>query len=104
MAQLKRGDVFFANLGNKVRPWLVVQNDIGNYHSGRTIVVPLTTKIKRPLPTHVMICWRSIRQSSVQCEEITNVEVNDEWRAVETLPPEIMRYVDKALKISLGLE
>lgn len=104
MGRLKRGDIFFADLGTKCRPWLVVQNDVGNYHSSRIIVVPLTSKIKKDLPTHCVICWGSIRSSAVQCEEITHVEVNDSWAAVETLPPEIMEHVDKCLKVAIGLE
>ena len=104
MGNLKRGDIFFADLGSKTRPWLVVQNNVGNYFSTRTIVVPLTSKIKNTLPTHVIVCWGSIRSSAVQCEEITHVEVNEDWTAVETLPPEIMRHVDEALKIAIGLE
>lgn len=104
MGQLKRGDVFFADLGNKCRPWLVVQNDIGNHFSDRTIIVPLTSKIKKALPTHCIVCWGKIKPSAVQCEEITNVTLRDEWAAVETLPPEIMKHVDEALKIAIGLE
>lgn len=103
MGHLKRGDVFFADLGNKCRPWLVVQNDTGNYFSGRTIVVPLTSKVKKALPTHCVICWGKIRPSAVQCEEITHVEVGSEWVAVEHLPPEIMSHVDEALKIAMGV-
>ena len=104
MGHLKRGDVFFADLGNKRRPWLVVQNDTGNYFSNRTIIVPLTSKIKKALPTHCTVCWGKIRPSAVQCEEITHVNVNDNWRAVEHLPSEIMQHVDECLKISIGLE
>ena len=29
------------------RPWVVVQNNVGNQFSSTSIVVPLTTKIKR---------------------------------------------------------
>lgn len=104
MGHLRRGDVFFADLGNKCRPWLVVQNDTGNIHSPRTIIVPLTSKIKKALPTHCVVCWGQIRPSAVQCEEITHVAVCEDWRAVEHLPPEIMRHVDECLKISIGLE
>lgn len=104
MGHLKRGDVFFADLGCKMRPWLVVQNDIGNEHSPQTIVVPLTSKIDKGLPTHTIVCWGSIHPSAVQCEEIRHVEVNADWEAVEHLPAEIMTHVDKALKIAIGLE
>lgn len=104
MGQLKRGDVFFADLGAKCRPYLVVQNDTGNTFSPRTIVVPLTSKIKRALPTHCIICYGKIHPSAVQCEEIQHIEVLPEYETIEHLPPEIMRHVDKCLKIAIGLE
>jgi mRNA interferase MazF len=102
MSKLRRGDVFFADLGHKCRPYLVVQNDTGNKHSSRTIVVPITSKI-RSQPTHCTICWGSIRPSVVQCEEIMHIDVNPCWRAVEHLPPHVMRHVDKCLKIAIGV-
>lgn len=104
MAELKRGDVIFADLGSKCRPWVIVQNNIGNRYSPRTIVVPLTSKIKNKLPTHCVICWGKIRTSAVQCEEIQSVEINDAWEPVEHLPAPIMQHIDKALKIAIGLE
>lgn len=37
------------------RPWVVVQNNVGNQFSSTSIVVPLTTKIKRlELPTPIL--------------------------------------------------
>lgn len=104
MSQLKRGDVFFADMGNKCRPYLVVQNDTGNYYSGRTIVVPLTSKINKQLPTHCVVCYGKIYPSAVQCEEIACVEVKPDWEAAEHFPPEIMRHIDGCLKIAVGLE
>lgn len=103
MSKLRRGDIFFADLGHKYRPYLVVQNDIGNKHSPRTIIVPVTSQIKKQLPTHYIICWGSIRLSVVQCEEITHVDVDPRWHAVEHLPRYIMRNVDKCLKIAIGV-
>lgn len=104
MGHLKRGDVFFADFGNKCRPYLVVQNDTGNHFSNRTIVVPLTSKIKKELPTHCVVCYGKIRSSVVQCEDIKNVCIDSSWKAQEHFPFEIMRHVDKCLKIALGLE
>lgn len=62
---LRRGDIYYADLGGfeqsvgseqtGKRPVLIIQNDKGNIHSPTTIVAILTTKIKRHLPTHVVI-------------------------------------------------
>ncbi|NRY61494.1 type II toxin-antitoxin system PemK/MazF family toxin [Clostridium beijerinckii] len=35
-----------------IRPGVVIQNDIGNKYSTTTIVVPITGRIKKTLPTH----------------------------------------------------
>lgn len=49
------------------RPWVVVQNNVGNQFSSTSIVVPLTTKIKRlELPTHVAVTWGSLQPSMVE--------------------------------------
>ena len=60
---------------------------------------PLTTKIKRlELPTHVAVTWGSLQPSMVECEQVRVVDVSDDWEYICTLPPEIMRHVDTALK------
>lgn len=81
------------------RPWVVVQNNVGNQFSSTSIVVPLTTKIKRlELPTHAAVTWGSLQPSMVKCEQVRVVDVSDDWEYICTLPPEIMRHVDTALK------
>ena len=34
----------------------------------------------------------------VECEQVRVVDVSDDWEYICTLPPEIMRHVDTALK------
>lgn len=76
-----------------------MQNNVGNQFSSTSIVVPLTTKIKRlELPTHVAVTWGPLQPSMVECEQVRVVDVSDDWEYICTLPPEIMRHVDTALK------
>ena len=66
MKPYQRGDVVLIDVpipssghvqGGK-RPWVIVQNNMGNQFSPTSIVVPLTTKLKRlEMPTHVAITW-----------------------------------------------
>lgn len=60
----KRFDVVLVNFGENgidseqlgVRPAVIIQNDVGNYFSKTTIVMPLSSKIKNPnQPTHTLI-------------------------------------------------
>lgn len=60
--EYRRGDIVLADLGSAVgseqggiRPVLITQNDIGNKHSPTIIIAPITSKIKRPMPTHIKI-------------------------------------------------
>ena len=61
--QIKRGDVLLVNFEpvkgseqGKVRPALVVQNDVFNKYSPLTIVAPITSKVyEKEYPTNVLI-------------------------------------------------
>ena len=63
MVSIKRGDICLANLDpvrgseqGKVRPILIIQNDISNQHSPTTIIAPITSKIyAKEYPTNVKI-------------------------------------------------
>lgn len=107
MKPYMRGDVVLIDipyhenshvLGGK-RPWVIVQNNVGNQFSPTSVVVPLTTKFKRlELPTHVAIVWDKLQPSMVACEQVRIVDVRDDWRYICSLPPEIMAHIDTALR------
>lgn len=81
------------------RPWVVVQNNVGNQFSSTSIVVPLTTKIKRlEMPTHVAFVWENLEQSMVECEQVRVIDITEDWKYVCTLPPQIMSHIDTALR------
>ena len=111
MGNLRRGDVFFADLpgseghvlGYKYRPWVVISNDMGNRNSDIAIVAPMTTRDLRPFPMHVRLVWGNIH-GTVLTEQLRVIDQDDEFEVVEHLPPQIMRHVDDALIISLGLK
>lgn len=106
MKPYQRGDVVLIDVpmptaghvqGGK-RPWVIVQNNVGNQFSPTSIVVPLTTKFKRmEMPTHIAVVWENIEPSMVECEQIRVIDVTEDWKYLCTLPPQIMAHVDKAL-------
>lgn len=58
------------------RPVIVIQNDTGNKRADTTIVVPLTTREKKKLPTHVFLPSESTglpRWSVALCEHVQTV-------------------------------
>ena len=102
MKVIKRGDIYYADLSPAVgseqggiRPVLIVQNNVGNYHSPTVIIAVLTSKTKKKLPTH--ICIHSGEG---------NVTI-DKFRLqkyVGTVSQEVMDQVDRAMLVSLGLK
>lgn len=107
MKPYQRGDVVIIDVpipasghvqGDK-RPWVIVQNNMGNQFSPTSIVVPLTTKMKRlEMPTHVAFVWENLEQSMVECEQVRVIDITEDWKYVCTLPPQIMSHIDTALR------
>lgn len=111
---IKRGDIFYADLNPVVgseqggtRPVLVIQNDIGNQYSPTTIVAAITSQLdKAKLPTHVElakdICGLE-KNSVALLEQIRTIDKRRLQDKVSTLDEPLMRKVDEALIISLGM-
>lgn len=79
--ELKRYDVVLVDFGNNIigseqggiRPAIVVQNDVGNYFSSTTIVMPLTKHIKNLFqPTHTLIVKG--RDNGLNCDSMAMAE------------------------------
>jgi mRNA interferase MazF len=110
---IKRGEIYYADLSPVVgseqggtRPVLIIQNDVGNKHSGTTIVAALTTQIKHRLPVHVYIPAKNTglkRDSLALCEQVRTISVERLKERVGYVPESIMQEVGKALIISFGI-
>jgi mRNA interferase MazF len=111
---VRRGDVFYADLSpvigseqGGVRPVLVVQNDIGNKYSPTIIIAAITSQInKAKLPTHVEITapeYGLPKDSVVLLEQIRTIDKKRLREKIGRFNEDMMRSVDIALKISVGL-
>lgn len=109
----KRGQIVYADFGNTEgsrqsgkRPCLIVQNDIGNKKSPTLIVAPLTSKWKKTYPFHVFVScnkYNISRNSVVLCEQLITIDKIFAKNVIDKLDEGDMMYVDRALKISMGL-
>lgn len=106
---LHRGSVYFGDLGDNgdgvqsgIRPLLVVQNNMGNKHSPTIIVVPITSKRKKKMPTHFSI--KLDKKSTVLCEQITIIHKSKLFDKIYSLSEEELIALDIALMISLGIK
>ena len=108
----KRGDIILANFDPAIgseqagrRPAVVIQNDIGNKYSHTIIVAIITTSIKKDLPTHIYINEDYLESNSVlMLEQIRTIDIDRVQKHFGSLSEEIMKNVDNALAISVGLK
>lgn len=115
----RRGDVVLASLPfpsdtatAKVRPAVIVQNDVGNRFSPNLIVAAISSQLpSRQYPTNVIVLRNSPesqgtgldRDSTVQAEVIFTVSKANVVRTIGRFPEAAMRAIDGTLRVSLGL-
>lgn len=113
--ELKRGDIVLTDFEpvrgseqGKIRPALIVQNDISNQFSPLTIVAPITSKnYKKIYPTNVFLSKDDSDLKNDSTILTNQIRTIDKMRIIKKLGIAngfIMSQVDLALKISLGLE
>ena len=100
------GDVYlvrFEGSGSEqtgVRPAVVFQNNMGNLHSPNVIVLPLTSKYKKPnQPTHVIVPADGTGlklNSMVLCENPVCISKHKLQKYMTTLPQEYMAKIAEA--------
>ena len=112
--KIKRGEIYLANLEPKIgseqggfRPVVILQNNVGNKHSPTTIAAPITTKrIPNRLPVHVFTFAVSSglpQNSSIMLEQIRVLDKSRLTDYIGKINDFTMDEVDRALKISVGL-
>ena len=111
---VRRGDIFYADLSpvigseqGGVRPVLIIQNDVGNRYSPTVICAAITSQInKAKLPTHIEIDSAQstlVKDSVILLEQIRTIDKKRLREKICLLDEILMRRVDRALLISVGL-
>jgi len=110
---IKRGDIYYADLSpvvgseqSGIRPILVIQNDIGNKFSPTIIGVPITSKAKISMPTHIAIQGNKYgldKDSIILAEQIRTLDKSRLKEKVGKLDKKLLEQVKKAIEISCGL-
>ena len=113
---INRGEIVLVNLEpsmgseqGKIRPCVIVQNNILNKFLPTTIITPLTSRIPdKDYPSEVVIGPEESglkQKSSILCHQIRTISAEDRiLKKIGSLNPNTMKKVDDALKASLGLE
>ena len=111
---VKRGDIYYADLSPVVgseqgglRPVLIIQNDVGNKYSPTVIAAAITSRMgKTKLPTHIDVFADRAglaRDSIVLLEQLRTLDKRRLKEKMGHLDEAVMRDIDNAIAVSLGL-
>ncbi|PIN94142.1 PemK family transcriptional regulator [Candidatus Pacearchaeota archaeon CG10_big_fil_rev_8_21_14_0_10_31_24] len=112
--KIKRGNIVIVRLepvkGSEqggTRPCLIIQNDDGNKYSPLTIAAPITSKkFTKSYPTNVFLNKNNSKldkDSTVMLNQIRTIDKSRILKQISNLNYLIMKEVDIAIKVSLGL-
>lgn len=112
--EIERGSIVVVNFNptkgteqKGIRPAIVVQSDRANKNSPHTIVIPLTSKIRKTiLPSHTLIKKSEglIQDSIALAEQIRTIDKSRIVDIVGKLSDSTMRKVNEAIKIILDID
>ncbi len=87
------------------RPVLIVSNDIANRYSSVITVVPLTSRAKKPLSTHVYLCDHGLNNpSTALCEQIMTIDKSRCNRCIGFVQNVFEReLLNHAVRVQLGM-
>ncbi|MFA4838125.1 MAG: type II toxin-antitoxin system PemK/MazF family toxin [Candidatus Neomarinimicrobiota bacterium] len=113
---IRRGDVYMVNLDptigfemGKLRPAVIIQNNIGNQYSPVTIIAPISSVkvITKPLPVMIFLYKDDAgldADSYIDCGQIRTIDkANRLIHKLGKLSVEKIAELDRAIKISLAL-
>lgn len=115
---MRRGDICIIDLepargteADKSRPAVIVSNDGANGTAtrlGRGVltVVPVTSNVEHVYPFQVLLPAQSTGlsvDSKAQAEQVRSVDVARVQRRLGSVPGELMRELDDALRLHLAL-
>lgn len=109
--EIHRGEIFYMTFKEQTgseqqggRPVIVVSNETCNKFSPIVTVVPLTTKDKKPLPTHVELNVEGLPvYGTILCEQVQSVSHYRLGSYVGEVDDRIMRKIEKALCVQLDI-
>lgn len=110
---IKRGEIYWADFNGSVgseirkrRPAVIISCDAGNMHSSIVTVLPLTTSIERLYPFEVFLrpgILGNAKACKVKANQIRTMDKSRLGKCLGMLPPLVLRQVEEALLLHLGI-
>ena len=111
---MKKGDVVWADLNptiggeiNKIRPVIIVSNNINNQYSETITILPITSSINKIYPFEVLLKAKEANiknDSKIKANQIRTIDKQRIKEYIGSLSASKLSEVDLAVKIHLALE
>lgn len=105
----KRGEIYWVNLDpavggetQKLRPCLIVSNDIGNEVSLIVMAAPITSKISHIYPFEVAITLET-KKGKIMLNQCRAIDKSRLKTKISSIDISTLKEVDEALKTVFGL-
>ncbi len=113
MELIKRGNIYWIRLDpiegaeiGKTRPAVVISNDINNEFADTVTIIPITSKIGKLYPFEAFIPKGTANLSEDSKAKGNQIRTVDKKRIkdiIGTIPADILREIEMAVKIHLDL-
>lgn len=112
--KIKRGNIYLVELNpvigseiGKIRPAIVISNDINNTYSDTISIIPITSSIGKIYPFEVFIpsnIFGLDKDSKAKISQIRTVDKKRVIKEIGVLTKELVKEVEKAVLIHLGIK
>ena len=106
---MKRGEVWWVSFNpsirgkiQKLRPAVVISNDVSNKYLNRVQVVPITSKVEKLYPSEAYVTVGG-RQSKAMTDQLATVSKERMVKLIGRVTAAEMMGIEKALRIQLSL-
>ena len=107
---MRRGEVWWVNFNpslgeeiQKVRPAVIISNDISNTYLNRCQVIPLTSNTGRLYPSEAIVMVDK-KQSKAMADQLTTASKERLSKKIGKLSKDDLKSIEQALKVQLGLK
>ena len=106
---MNRGEVRWINFSSaisgeirKVRPAVIISNDVANKYLNRVQVIPVTSKTGKLYPSEALITVNG-KKNKAMADQLTTVSKKRVQNLVNRISEEDMFRVEKSIRVQLGL-
>lgn len=114
MSQILKGEIYLADLNptvgseiSKIRPVLIVSNDINNQYAATVTIVPITSTTEKIYPFEIFLPkgeGNLTNDSKAKANQIRTIDKLRLKKQFGRINEETLKEIEKAILIHLGIE